>query len=132
MFLCVVKEARGLFNRVIAMSPLLEYDKEQFEYAPRLDGELVLKDAFINFEKYVDPNIEFMFGLPTEELGHVGGILGKKISTEMRQYYWDTYIKSLRNAQIVQLEKIQENKYKVFDSTDKALYFIEFLIYHYL
>ena len=110
MFLCTAKEAKGLFKRVIAMSPLLEYNNEQFEFAPRLDGNLVPKDAFDNFEKYVDPKIEFMFGLPTEELGHEGGILGKQISKEMRQHYWDTYIKSLNKNQVESIEKIQENK----------------------
>lgn len=87
MFLCVAKQARGLFKRVVAMSPLLEYDDKQFEYAPRLDGKLIPKDAFENFLNYVDPNVEFMFGLPTEELGHVGGILGKEISKEMLEHY---------------------------------------------
>lgn len=131
MFLCVSKEARGLFKRIIAMSPLLEYDNDQFEYSPSLDVILVPKDAFDNFENYIYPSIEFMFGLPTEELGHARGILGKKISNEMLEHYWDLYIENLNKNQIDSLEKIQENKHKIFDEEDKAFYFIEFLLYHY-
>ena len=131
MLLCTAQDARGLFNRVIAMSSLLEYDNVQFEFAPRPDGKLIPKDAYDNFEKYVDENMEFMFGLPTEELGHVGGILGKEISEEMREHYWDLYIKKLNKEQVDFVEKLQEKKHKIFNTEDKAFYFIEFLLFHY-
>lgn len=87
MLLCTAKESRGLFKRVIAMSPLLKYDKNQFEYAARPGGNLIPKDVFDDFEKYVDPDVEFIFGLPTEEFGHERGLLGKEISKEMLESY---------------------------------------------